>query len=81
MFNQLASDSNKSPKPPLTHPGAPHKSEPAKPPKPPGTPYKPYSDKPPLSEPPYNPDAEKPLHEPPYEPYRDILVAELDPWN
>jgi hypothetical protein len=72
MFNQLAANSNTSPEPPLTHPGALHKSEPAKPPGPPGTAYKPYSDKPPLSEPPYNPYTEKPVHEPPYEPYRDI---------
>jgi hypothetical protein len=72
MFNQLAADSNKSPEPPLTHQGERRKSEPAKPPEPPGTPYRPYSDKPPLSEPPYNPYAKKPVHEPPHEPYRDI---------
>lgn len=72
MFNQLATNANKSPESPLTLPGAPPDSERAKQPPLPGIPYKPYSEKPALPEPPYKPYVEKPAHEPLYEPYKGI---------
>jgi len=59
MFNQSATDKNKSPEPPLTHPGAPPDSERAK--------------QPPLPEPPYRPYAKEPGKlEAPYEPYKGM---------
>lgn len=73
MFNPLPTNGNKSPEPPLAHPGAPPDSEGAEQPPLYGTPYKPYSEKPAVPDPPYAPYAEKPaLHEPPYEPYKGI---------
>jgi hypothetical protein len=57
MFNQLATDSSKTPE----------TSQPELP----GIPYKPYSDKPALPEPPYKP-YDNPLHDAPYEPYKGI---------
>jgi hypothetical protein len=59
MSDQLAADANKSPQPPLTHPGA--------------TPDAERAQKPPLPEPPYKPYAKKSgLPEPPYEPYKGM---------
>lgn len=72
MFNQLAANANKSPEPPLTHPGTPPDSECAKQRQMPETPYQPYSEKPELPEPPYKPYTEKSETEPPYEPYKGI---------
>jgi len=73
MFNQLATNANKSSEPPPTHAGAPPDSERAKQPPLPEPPYRPYAERPALHEPPYRPYAEKPApHEPPYEPYKGI---------
>ena len=59
MFNQLATNANKSPEAQPTHTEAPTDSERAK--------------QPLLPEPPYKPYAERPgPQEPPYEPYKDI---------
>ena len=73
MFNQLATNANKSPEAPPTHTGAPTDSERAKQPPLPEPPYKPYAEVPAPHEPPYKPYADVPApHEPPYEPYKDI---------
>jgi hypothetical protein len=72
MFNPLPTNGNRSPEPPLAHPGAPPDSGGAKQPALPGTPYKPYPEKPGLPEPPYKPYAERPLDESPYEPYKGM---------
>jgi len=73
MFNQSAANANKSPEPPLTHPGAPPDSDRAKQPPLPEPPYKPYAKKPGPPEPPYKPYAKKSgPPEPPYEPFRGI---------
>jgi hypothetical protein len=73
MFNQLATNENKCPEPPPTHPGASADSERAKQPPLPQAPYTPYAEESALPEAPYKPYAERPaLHEPPYEPYKGI---------
>jgi len=75
MSNQLATNPNKSPEPPRTHPGAPLDSERAKRPPLPEPPYRPYAEKPAVPELPYKPYAEKPkpsLPEPPYQPYKGM---------
>lgn len=73
MLKQSASNGNKSPEPPLMHPGGLPDSERAKQPSLPEPPYKPYAEKPVLSEPPYKPYREEPaLDEVPYEPYKGI---------
>jgi hypothetical protein len=73
MFNQLATNANKSSEPLPTHAGAPPDSERAKQPPLPEPPYKPYAEKSSLHKPPYRPYAEKPaLYDPPYDPYKGI---------
>ncbi|MGA2857434.1 MAG: hypothetical protein ABSE40_11220 [Candidatus Sulfotelmatobacter sp.] len=74
MFQQFATNANKSPEPPRTHPGAPLESERAKqPPLLPELPYEPYAEKPAMPNLPYKPYAEKPaLPESPYEPYKGM---------
>jgi hypothetical protein len=67
VFNPLPTNGNKSPKPPLAHPGALPDPEGVKQPTLPGTPYEPYSEKPAMPEPPYVPYAEKPA---PHEQFR-----------
>jgi len=73
MSKQFATNANKSPEPPRTHPGAPLESERAKQPPLPDPPYKPYAEKPAQPERPYKPYAEKPaLPEPRYQPYKGM---------
>lgn len=73
MFNQLATQANKSPEPQVPQLGPPPDSERVKQPPLPGTVYTPYAEKPALSEPPYKPYGEKPApDEHAYEPYKDI---------
>jgi hypothetical protein len=73
MSSQLAPDANKSPEPPLAHPGATADAERAQKPPLPEHPYKPYAKKPGPPEPPYRPYAKKSgPPEPPYEPYKDM---------
>jgi len=55
MFKHSATNANKSPEPPLTHPGAPPDSERAKQPPLPEPPYRPYTKKPAEPEHPYAP--------------------------
>jgi len=62
MFKHSATNANKSPEPPLTHPGAPPDSERAK--------------QPPLPEPPYWPYIKKPAEpEHPSAPYKGLQFA------
>jgi len=73
MSKQFATNANKSPEPPRTHPGAPLESERAKQPRLPEPPYKPYAEDPAMPKVPYKPYAKKPdLSEPPYEPYKGM---------
>ena len=73
MFKQSVTNGNKSPEPPLMHPGGLADSERAKQLPLPEPPYRPYAEKPALSEPPYKPYAEKTaVHQPPYQPYKGI---------
>jgi len=55
MFNQSATDTNKSPEPPQIHPGTPTDPEGTQKPQVVELPYKPYANKPDLNEPPYEP--------------------------
>jgi hypothetical protein len=87
MFNQSATNTDKSSEATLTHPAAPPETESAKQAPQPELPYRPYAEKAVLPELPYRPYAEKavlpgPLYKPysekstghelPYEPYKGI---------
>ena len=73
MFDQLATQANEIPEPPLPYPGLPPDPERAEKPPAPATAYTPYTEKPAPSDPPYKPYGEKPApNEHPYEPYKDI---------
>ena len=72
MPNESATDTNKSPEPPRTYPGAPPDSELAQQPPLPETIYEPYTQKG-LHDASYTPYSEKAaLPDPPYEPYKGI---------
>lgn len=72
MFNRSATDANKFPEPPRTHPAAPPDSERAKQPRLPEPIYEPYAQKA-LDDASYKPYSEKAAApEPPYEPYKGM---------
>jgi hypothetical protein len=72
MLRQLATKTNKSPKPPRAYPGAPAESECTQQPPLPEPLYEPYDQKG-LHDTSYKPYSEKAaLPEPPYEPYKGI---------
>jgi hypothetical protein len=73
ISEEMATDTNKTPEPPLPHPEATPDAERAQKPPLPAPPYRPYAKTPAAPEPPYKPYAKKSEPpEPPYEPYKGM---------